>query len=150
VADRRGWHGVVPLLAGRAHVVTHDRRGFGDSAMPPGPFSHLDDLFAPLDEAGNGPAWLAGSSRGGGLALDAALAAPGRAAGLVRFGPAERGTPERGSLDPDTRLLTDACAAAEQTGDLTEMNRISVRLSLDGPSQHEGRVHGWRASSRWR
>lgn len=49
---------LVPLLAGRAHVVSYDCRGFGESAMPPGPFSRLDDLFALLDEVGNGPVWL--------------------------------------------------------------------------------------------
>jgi pimeloyl-ACP methyl ester carboxylesterase len=150
VADRRGFHGVVPLRAGRAHVVSYGRRGFGDSAVPPGPFSHLDDLFALFDEVGNGPARLVGCSLGGGLALDAALVAPGRAAGLVLFGPVVRDTPERGGLDPDTRRFTDAYAAAEQDGDLAEMNRISVWLWLDGPSQREGRVHGPAPSSRWR
>ena len=40
------------------------------------PFSHLDDLLAVPDHADAGPVRLAGASAGGGLALDAALAAP--------------------------------------------------------------------------
>ena len=49
VADSRSWQEVVPGLAGRATVVTYDRRGFGRSAPSPGPFTHLDDLIAVLD-----------------------------------------------------------------------------------------------------
>ena len=81
VADRRGWAEVAGLLAPELTVVAYDRRGYGQTPPSTEPFSHLDDLLAVIDHAGAGPLWLAGASAGGGLALDAALAAPGRIAG---------------------------------------------------------------------
>ena len=76
VADRRGWAEVAGLLAPELTVVAYDRRGYGQTPASTQPFSHLDDLLAVIDHAAPGPVWLAGASAGGGLALDAALAAP--------------------------------------------------------------------------
>ena len=78
VADRRGWAEVAGLLAPELTVVAYDRRGYGQTQASTEPFSHLDDLLAVLDHIGAGPVWLVGASAGGGLALDAALVAPGR------------------------------------------------------------------------
>jgi len=83
VADRRSWYATVDQLMGVGTVVAYDRRGFGDSPPSQVPFEHLDDLIAVLDQLGEGPAWLVGSSNGGKVALDAALAHPDRVAGLV-------------------------------------------------------------------
>ena len=77
VADRRAWAEVAGLLAPELTVVAYDRRGYGQT--PPGAgavLAHLDDLLAVIDHAGAGPVSLAGASVGGGLALDAAVAAP--------------------------------------------------------------------------
>jgi pimeloyl-ACP methyl ester carboxylesterase len=141
VADRRGWAEVAGLLAPELTVVAYDRRGYGQT--PPGtqPFSHLDDLLAVLDHAGTGPVWLAGASAGGGLALDAALAAPGRVAGLVVIGTAVSGAPEP-ELDADTRRLDLLLDKAYAARDAEEINRLETWLWLDGPGQSEGRVSG--------
>jgi pimeloyl-ACP methyl ester carboxylesterase len=84
---------------------------------------------------------LAGASAGGGLALDAALAAPGRVAGLVVMGTAVSGAHGPG-LDAAARrfepLLDEACPAR----DAGEINRLETWLWLDGPAQPEGRVGG--------
>lgn len=141
VADRRGWAEVAGLLAPELTVVAYDRRGYGQTPPSTEPFSHLDDLLAVLDHAGTGPVWLAGASAGGGLALDAALAAPGRVAGLVVMGTAVSGAPEP-ELDAATRrldLLLDKAYAARDAG---EINRLETWLWLDGPGQSEGRVGG--------
>ena len=50
-------------------------------------FGHDQNMLAVIGHAGAGPVWLAGASAGGGLALDAALAGPGRVAGLVVMAP---------------------------------------------------------------
>jgi pimeloyl-ACP methyl ester carboxylesterase len=119
--------------------VTYDRRGFGETPLSPAPFSHVDDLLALLEAVAEKPAWLVGSSMGGGLALDAALMAPELVAGLVLIAPAVSGGSEF-ELDPDTsrfdRLLDDAI----EKGDLEEINRLETWLWLDGPGQPEGRV----------
>jgi pimeloyl-ACP methyl ester carboxylesterase len=57
--------------------------GFGETAPSAEEFSHVDDLLAVLDEVTDAPAWLVGSSVGGGVALDAAISALDRVAGLV-------------------------------------------------------------------
>ena len=141
VADRRGWAQVAGLLAPELTVVAYDRRGYGQT--PPGtePFSHLDDLLAVITHAGAGPVWLAGASAGGGLALDAALAAPGRVAGLVVMGTAVSGAPEP-ELDAATRRLEPLLDKAYAARNAGEINRLETWLYLDGPAQLEGRVGG--------
>jgi pimeloyl-ACP methyl ester carboxylesterase len=141
VSDRRGWRDMPGLLAPRLTVVAYDRRGFGDTPPSPGPFTHVDDLLAVLDEVADGPAWLVGASAGGGLALDTALTAPDRVAGLVLLGTAVSGAPEP-ELDPDTQRFGHRWDEAIAAGDQDEMNRLDTWVWLDGPAQAEGRVSG--------
>src|SRR5215831_15643386 len=87
------WPGGAPLVV-LLHEGVSDRRGWGESAVSTAPFTHVDDVLAVLDREQAGQAWLAGASAGGGLALDTALLAPDRVAGLVLFGTAVSGAPE--------------------------------------------------------
>ena len=139
VTDRRSWEGVVPRLTQSLSPVTYDRRGFGQTLVSPTPFSHVDDLLAVLDAVTDAPAWLVGSSMGGGLALDAALTAPDLVAGLVLIAPAVSGDTEF-DLDPDTARLDQLLDEAIEQGSLAEVNRLETWLWLDGPGQPEGRV----------
>jgi pimeloyl-ACP methyl ester carboxylesterase len=141
IADTRSWREVAPKLADGATVLAYDRRGFGDSAPSAEPFTHLDDLLAVLDQHVTGKAWLVGSSAGGMVALDAALAAPERVAGLVLLAPAVSGAPEP-ELDPGTQRLADLIDEAAAAGDLDEVNRLEAWIWLDGPAGPEGRVSG--------
>jgi len=143
VCDRRSWREVGERL--RRDVVAYDRRGFGETPPAEAPFRHVDDLLAVLDVVSpDAPAWLVGSSMGGGVALDAALEAPERVAGLVLLAPAISGDPE-----PDdavviaaTNGLAEAIDHAWTAGDLETCNRLEVQLWLDGPAGPEGRVSG--------
>jgi pimeloyl-ACP methyl ester carboxylesterase len=137
VADRRVWRDVVPRLDMPA--VAYDRRGFGETPPSPEPFTHVDDLLAVLDATVDGPAWLVGNSMGGAVALDTALSAPERVAGLVLIAPAVSGEPEEGELDPDTARLDAALQAASGP---EEVLRLETWLWLDGPAGPEGRVGG--------
>jgi pimeloyl-ACP methyl ester carboxylesterase len=141
VADRRGWREVAQRLAPRVTAVAYDRRGYGESAVSTAPFTHVGDLLAILEREEAGRAWLVGASAGGGLALDAALLAPERVAGLVLIGTAVSGAPEP-ALDPDTQRFDAMFDAAFAAGDLEEVNRLDTWLWLDGPSAPEGRVGG--------
>ena len=141
VSDRRGWRQVAGRLAPQVTVVAYDRRGYGESPAGTAPFTHVDDLLGVLDREQTGRAWLAGASAGGGLALDAALLAPARVAGLVLIGTAVSGAPEP-ELDPDTQRFDELLDAATAAGDLAEVNRLETWLWLDGPSSAEGRVGG--------
>lgn len=141
VTDRRSWYSVTGALTGRASLVAYDRRGYGDSAPSLEPFSDVDDLLAVLDEVTGAPAWLVGSSAGGRVALDVAITAPERVAGLVLFAPAVSGSPEP-DLDADTARFEPLIDGAIEAGDLAELNRLEAWLWLDGPAQPEGRVSG--------
>lgn len=87
IADRRMWTGPFDALAAGCRVVRFDWRGYGESG--PASAEHLlhADLLGILDALGIGRAVLAGCSVGGTAALDAALAAPDRVAGLVLVSP---------------------------------------------------------------
>jgi pimeloyl-ACP methyl ester carboxylesterase len=146
VCDRRSWREVGARLADEGwNVVAYDRRGFGDVPPAAAAFRHVDDLHAVLDGVSpDAPVWLVGSSMGGGVALDAALEAPDRVAGLVLVAPTVSGDPE-----PDeeayiaaTNGLAEAIDTAWTAGEQEECNRLEVHLWLDGPAGPEGRVGG--------
>jgi pimeloyl-ACP methyl ester carboxylesterase len=145
VCDRRCWREVGARLgaAGR-DVVAYDRRGFGEVPPAGAPFRHVDDVLAVLDVVSpDAPAWLVGSSMGGQVALDAALEAPDRVAGLVLLAPAVSGDAEDDeAYIAATHGLAEAIDAAWTAGDLEACNRLEVRLWLDGPAGPEGRVSG--------
>lgn len=143
VCDRRSWRDTAENLSNSHHVVTYDRRGFGESPVSPVPFRHVDDLIAVLEHiSGDQPAQVVGSSMGGQIALDAAVLRPDLVGGLVLFAPAISGAPESEEFDPHTLELIDGLQVAEAAADLQEVNRLETWLWLDGPASSEGRVGG--------
>ncbi len=142
VTDRRSWYAVAEALQPQTSVVAYDMRGYGETSGVTYGFTHLDDLKAVLDQVATGPVWLVGSSMGGEIAIDAALVAPERVAGLILLAPAVSGAPEPSTFDADTERLVHLWEAAQTSGELDEINRIEMWLWLDGPSAPEGRVSG--------
>jgi pimeloyl-ACP methyl ester carboxylesterase len=146
VCDRRCWREVGERLgAAGLDAVAYDRRGFGEVPPADQPFRHVDDLIAVIDTVSpDAPAWLVGSSMGGGVALDAALAAPERIAGLVLLAPAVSGDPEEdeATMVAATNGLAEAIDTAWTEGRLDNCNELEIRLWLDGPAGPEGRVGG--------
>lgn len=93
VVDSRIWDPVVPLLRDRYRVIRYDQRGFGRSPLPDGPYSVVQDLVSVLDSADAERPVLVGCSRGGGIALTAAIERPERVAALVLVGSGLPGQP---------------------------------------------------------
>jgi pimeloyl-ACP methyl ester carboxylesterase len=139
--DRRSWREVAERLAPLVTVVAYDRRGHGESAASTAPFTHVDDLLAILDDAKAPHGWIVGTSAGGGVALDAAIAAPDRVTGLVLIGTAVSGAPAP-EMDATLQRFDELWDAAEAAGDLEAENRLNTWLRLDGPYSPEGRVGG--------
>jgi pimeloyl-ACP methyl ester carboxylesterase len=70
--SRRTWDRTVPQLAESLRVVTYDRRGHGESERPSGQGSvreSVADLAALIEQLELAPAWVAGQSGGGEMAL---------------------------------------------------------------------------------
>jgi 3-oxoadipate enol-lactonase len=83
---RWGWEPVADRLARRFQVITIDNRGIGASDTPPGHYSTRamsNDVLAVLDDAGIQQASLVGTSLGGMIAQELALAHPERVDRLV-------------------------------------------------------------------
>src|SRR3954453_7419370 len=88
-----GWDASFDHLAKSFRVIRYDRRGFGRSAAPKGPYSDVDDLQAIFETLKIGRAVLVGGSNGSRLAVDYALAHPDRVEALVLLGPVVSGLP---------------------------------------------------------
>ena len=143
VADRRMWQSQMQTLAAEGyHVISYDRRGFGETTTPDEPFSHVADLEAVLDQLSVHAAVFVGCSRGGGLAIDFAIENPGRTVGLVLVGTSLTGHQGDTELPDEIAEIEDALTYAEERGNLELVNRIEAHLWLDGPLSESGRVEG--------
>lgn len=141
VATRAMWEPQFDALAADHRVVRYDTRGYGASPGEAVAYSEVDDLLRVLDAVGVERAVVVGASRGGGFALDAALAHPDRIAGLVLIGAAPSGMTEDGiPYTESERALERAMAEAEAAEDLDALVRIEVQLWDLGPERDSDEV----------
>ncbi|HKF39125.1 MAG TPA: alpha/beta fold hydrolase [Ktedonobacteraceae bacterium] len=89
--DRRMWDDQFEVFARKYQVIRYDIRGFGKSAMPQVPYSHVEDLYALLENLDIKQACLLGLSLGGMIAIDFTLEHPEMVDALVLVGTAVRG-----------------------------------------------------------
>jgi 3-oxoadipate enol-lactonase len=122
VVDSRIWEPVVPLMAERHRVIRYDQRGFGRSPRPDGPYSLVDDLVAVLDAAEVEKAALAGASRGGNIALAAALDRPERLSALVLLGSGLSGAPLSVGWTPEQIARWEQAEAADDYDAMAELD----------------------------
>lgn len=131
VSDHRMWDAIVPALAERHTVIRYDRRGFGESAPPTGPFSETEDLRHLLDHLGCERVQLVGASWGGRISADFALAHPDRVQSLTMLAPMWPG------YDWSAEMLAygEAETAALAVGDLDTAVRVNLDMWLRGPDR---------------
>jgi pimeloyl-ACP methyl ester carboxylesterase len=129
VADRRMWAPLVAELPEHRAAISYDMRGFGESELPPEPFSQARDLVGLLDALQLDDVVLVGASYGGRVALEVASNWPDRVRGLALLAPA--------ALEHDwsARFVEfgDAEDAAFEAGDVERAVELNVRLWVDGP-----------------
>jgi 3-oxoadipate enol-lactonase len=126
VGDRRLWDEQVDAFGERFRIVRYDARGFGESPLPGGPFSFVDDLRALLEHLGLERAALVGNSLGAATALQHALTDPHGVSALVLVGNPPMGAPlsaELKAFDTEEDALLDV-------GRLEEAVELNLRTWL--------------------
>ncbi len=118
------WDPLESLLPAGHTVLRHELRGFGETPLPEGPFSYLDDLEGVLDE----PAVLVGASFGGLVALSVTARVPELVCGLVLID-APLADWEFGA---ELRDYWDAEAALVEDGDLAGAADLNVSFWVGG------------------
>jgi pimeloyl-ACP methyl ester carboxylesterase len=124
LGDSGLWEPVVPFLAGRFRVIRTDLRFFGRSAGPAVSWSWTDDVVGVLDALAVERAALVGLSLGGKLALDVAIAHPGRLSALVHVAGGVGGH----NSAPYTEEQEARYEAAEAEGDLDAMMDVDFEV----------------------
>ena len=122
VVDSRIWDPFLPYVSDFTSI-RYDQRGYGRSPSWTGPYSPVDDVLSVLDAAEVEQAALVGTSRGGRIALQAALARPERVSALVLVASAVAGRPLNIEATPEQEAEWEA---AEQRGDLAELAQIDL------------------------
>jgi 3-oxoadipate enol-lactonase len=158
---RWGWEPVADRLARRFQVVTIDNRGIGDSDAPRGQASTrtlAEDVVAVLDHAGIPQASILGTSLGGMVAQELALAHPERVDKLVLVatlpgGPRSRPMPFRtGYLLATAPFLTDEARLEQFVGrtlgpaTLRRRPEVAERLAA-AKRAHPQSEQAWRAQN---
>jgi 3-oxoadipate enol-lactonase len=130
LGDRRMWDEQLPAFAEHFTVIRFDARGFGETIMPPTPYSPSGDAFALLDHLGIERAHLVGVSKGSQTAIEMAVAAPERISALVAVA-ARTGTP----VSPALRAGWDHVNELFEAGDIAAAVEYELRMWVDGPDR---------------
>ena len=141
IADLTMWDDDVPAFAAAHGVIRYDARGFGRSESQAVPFSNRDDLRRVLDHYRIDRAHILGISRGGHIAIDFCLEAPGRVRSLILVASGLGGfafdppPPD----DPESRLFQEMEGTYERK-DFERLADLEVQAFVDGPRQPPDRV----------
>jgi 3-oxoadipate enol-lactonase len=131
IADRRMWRHQMAALRGRHRVLAVDLPGYGESAVPPGPYANHDAIARLLDALTIERAALVGCSLGGAVAIDTALAYPDRVSALALFGSAVSGHP----WSDEFREMHQSLFADIDDDDLDAAAHAEVDLWVIGPDR---------------
>jgi 3-oxoadipate enol-lactonase len=134
--DSRMWDPQWQAFAQRHQVVRYDLRGYGDSSVPEGPYSHVDDLLALIDSLGIGPVHLIGLSLGGRIALRVAAQAPNKVRSLTLADSAMDGHTWTADWLQRWRQMTEAA----KRGDLAAAKKLWREHNLFAPATTQPEV----------
>jgi len=131
ICDSRMWEPQWRTFPRDRRTVRCDLRGFGRSAIRAERYSNARDVTRLLDRLALGPAALVGSSLGGRVALEVALARPDLVDRLVLVD-----APLPGHAWSDAvRRFGDEEDAAMARGDLEAAVEANLRMWVDGPNR---------------
>jgi pimeloyl-ACP methyl ester carboxylesterase len=136
-ADSRIWDPQWERYAQRFRVIRCDLRGFGRSSVDEMPITHAADVAALLDELRVQNAALVGSSLGGRVALEVAVARPDLVSALALVSAA---TPEALAAAPEMQAYTRELKDAIGKRDLEAAVEVNLRAWVDGPRRAPDKV----------
>lgn len=138
IANLEMWDAQVDFLLDSYRTVAYDMRGFGKSPAVPGKFAHYQDLLSILDQLDIQQCILVGCSKGGGVVMDTALAAPERIAGLIVVGGIAYGMELETESEPPPQW--EKAITAFKAGDIPLANEMEIQIWVDGYNQPVGRA----------
>ena len=133
--DRRFWDAQFEELSKRNRVLRYDVRGYGKSTLPQPDeiYTDADDLKALLDFLGIEKAHICGLSLGSIVAIDFALAYPGKCISLITCGPRVAGD-ESGEYR--TRHHDTVSAVIQQTTAILREKGVQMATDYLWAGQH--------------
>ena len=151
IVDLEAWDPVAASLIRHGfRVLRYDMRGFGRTKTDDVEFNPRADLIAVLDAFGVRRIVAIGNSRGGQIALEAAIEYPDRFAAVMTIGSAPGGFD--GGATPEEEVLFEAAdrleAAADQ--DAAALADMMVSMWADGPGQPATRLPAALRAEVWR
>ena len=136
IADNRMWDDQVDIFAQHYQIIRFDYRGFGQSSLPSGQFSNVEDVRSLLDFLQIQQAYVLGISFGGLIAIDFSLTYPQMVKRLIL------GAPSVSGVKPSERIKqfwADEDAELEK-GNLEAATEVNLRLWVDGPHREPNEV----------
>jgi pimeloyl-ACP methyl ester carboxylesterase len=128
IADCEQWENEFLDLSRKFRVVRYDMRGYGKSDPVQGPFSHVLDLQAVIEQLQLPfPLIIMGCSMGGVLSMEYAIEHPANIQGLIMIGPGPCGFEMEGN---EQELFLDAMKAFKE-GDLNRLAEIETQIWFD-------------------
>jgi 3-oxoadipate enol-lactonase len=136
--DLSMWDAQWSAFAQHHRVIRYDLRGYGDSSVPEGEYSHADDLLALIDFLGARPVHLVGLSLGGRVALRVAAQEPGAVRSLTLADAAMDGHLWSPDWLQRWRKMTDAA----KRGDVKQAKQLWQEHILFEPANKDPQVAG--------
>ena len=131
IADLRMWDDQFDTFAQHYRTLRYDMRGFGETPMVAGAFSHAADLVGLLHALDIERAHLLGCSKGGTTAIDVAVQHPALVAALIPVA----SNPSGYAFTADPPPLWDEIVAAFKRGDLERAAELEIQFWVDGLSR---------------
>jgi 3-oxoadipate enol-lactonase len=122
VVDSRIWDRFLPFVADHVTAIRYDQRGYGRSPIWDGPYSPVEDVISVLDAVGVAQAALVGTSRGGRIAIQAAIERPERVSALVLAVPGLAGRPLNIEFTPEQEARWEEAEARGAAAELAELD----------------------------
>jgi pimeloyl-ACP methyl ester carboxylesterase len=140
IADHTMWDDQFHVFAQCYRVVRYDARGFGQTPIPPGPFSFSNDLHTLLQHLNIDHAVLVGVSMGGSTVVDFALEYPEMVDALILVGSGVGGSDITTGAEDEWEAIEALDKQGQRPQAIAKAIQLDMRLWVDGPNRSSDKV----------